>query len=313
MSDKMINRDNGFRSFLFILMILILPVALPLLSIKDAIRIELGSNPTPWGYTISLVIYIIPVIALLIWFIKNPSFRFHQKAFWYTFIIITVLAFLLDVFFAKSFFVFPNRNATLNIPYILGFDFATFSFVPAFPIEEFGFYTTGILFVLLVYNWLDIYWLKAYDPDFYYTHSPKMKKMISIHYPSIIIALLVIVVSFVIVEYIETNYERFPGYMLFLMSIFIVISSLFKTVRFFVNWRAMSMLIIIVWLTSVIWEVTLAVPYQWWGFNENAMLGLFIKGWYNLPIEEPFLWTIIGWSVVLVFESFKIYFTRSQE
>ena len=30
---------------------------------------------------------------------------------------------------------------------------------------------------------------------------------------------------------------------------------------------------------SLLWEVTLALPYHWWGFNHEAMAGLYIKAW----------------------------------
>jgi hypothetical protein len=43
--------------------------------------------------------------------------------------------------------------------------------------------------------------------------------------------------------------------------------SFFPTARPFINWRAFSLTLFIIVLVSLIWEATLAVPYQWWGFQ----------------------------------------------
>jgi hypothetical protein len=59
-----------------------------------------------------------------------------------------------DFFFASRFFVFENPGATLGIS------------APALnkpvPVEEYIFYLTGFIAVLLIYLWLDEYWLAKY-------------------------------------------------------------------------------------------------------------------------------------------------------
>jgi hypothetical protein len=77
-----------------------------------------------------------------------------QRAFWWTLVILVPLGCLLDFVFAQWFFDYPNVGATLGIP------------APALgrpiPLEEYFFYLTGFLAVLLLYVWLGEYWLAAY-------------------------------------------------------------------------------------------------------------------------------------------------------
>ena len=36
-----------------------------------------------------------------------------------------------------------------------------------------------------------------------------------------------------------------------------------------INWRAFSLAVFIILLISLLWEATLAVPYGWWGFQDQ--------------------------------------------
>ena len=52
---------------------------------------------------------------------------------------------------------------------------------------------------------------------------------------------------------------------------------------------------------SVIWEATLGVPYQWWTYREDEMLGIFVTAWANLPLEANILqMTIMASSMPFV-------------
>jgi hypothetical protein len=70
-------------------------------------------NPSPYGYTWSLGLFIIPALTILLWLHHHKSFRSQRKAFYFTIIPLTLLGFSLDFIFGLSFFVFPNREATL--------------------------------------------------------------------------------------------------------------------------------------------------------------------------------------------------------
>jgi hypothetical protein len=99
-------------------------------------------------------------------------------------------------------------------------------------------------------------------------------------------------------------HEGFPGYFLFLTAIAITPSIVFFPVaRCFINWRAFSLAFLFILFVSLFWEATIAVPYQWWGFQPPQMLGLFINGFCGLPIEEPILWMAVTWGAVIVYET----------
>ena len=62
-------------------------------------------------------------------------------------------------------------------------------------------------------------------------------------------------------------------------------------------------------LISLIWEATLALPYQWWGFQHRAMTGIFIGAWHDLPIEEIVVWFSVSYATIIIYETIKIWLT----
>jgi hypothetical protein len=60
-------------------------------------------------------------------------------------------------------------------------------------------------------------------------------------------------------------------------------------------------------LISLLWEVTLALPYGWWRYRDEAMIGLKIGAWSDLPIEAPCVWMAVSFTTVIVYEVIKIW------
>ena len=54
-------------------------------------------------------------------------------------------------------------------------------------------------------------------------------------------------------------------------------------------------------------SVTLALPYGWWRYREEAMMGKYIGAWSNLPIEAPCVWFAVTFTTVIVYEVIKIW------
>jgi hypothetical protein len=50
---------------------------------------------------------------------------------------------------------------------------------------------------------------------------------------------------------------------------------------------------------------TLAIPYGWWNFRDEQMLGVRITAWGQLPIEEVCLWMAVTYATVIVYETVK--------
>jgi hypothetical protein len=53
--------------------------------------------------------------------------------------------------------------------------------------------------------------------------------------------------------------------------------------------------------------VTLAVPYGWWGYRPQTMLGLFIGAWTGLPVEAVCVWFAVTYTTVITYEVIKIW------
>ena len=93
-------------------------------------------NPTPYGYTVSLLLFLVPVITIAIWHWRNGS-NFNRRAFYWCAGLMTTLGALLDIFFGYSFFRFPNEGATMGIR-VPAWSWADMAWIPDFlPLEEF--------------------------------------------------------------------------------------------------------------------------------------------------------------------------------
>src|SRR4030095_4457711 len=125
--------------------------ALTLRTVRSPGALQLADgNPTPHGYTVSLLLFLVPIAVIATWFMRRREPRVPKKAFLSTLALLVPVGFGLDFFFANRFFVFPNRGATLGIgaPALGG----------PVPVEEYVFYLTGFMAVLLIYVWLGAYW-----------------------------------------------------------------------------------------------------------------------------------------------------------
>jgi hypothetical protein len=277
------------------------PAAITLRSVRLPATLQVStSNPSPHGYTWSLLLFIVPIVVIALWFLPAEGVEIPRRAFWRTIAALVPIGFGLDFFFAQRFFVFPNAGATLGIG------------APALgapvPIEEYIFYFTGFLCVLLIYVWLDEFWLLAYNVPDYPGESKKIARLFQFHTTSAIVAVVLILLAVVYKKMFSSNPDSFPGYFTVLvLGGFVPAVSFFPTARPFINWRAFSLTLFIIVLVSLIWEATLAVPYQWWGFQPAQMLGLFIGAWARLPVEEVGVWIAVSYATVIVFEIFKLW------
>jgi hypothetical protein len=283
------------------------PAALTLHSVRSPGTLQvLSSNPTPHGYTWSLLLFVVPIVVIAFWFLPAEGVEVPQRAFWWTIGILVPVGFGLDFFFARWFFVFPNSGATLRIR------------APALgtpvPVEEYIFYFTGFLCVLLIYVWLDEFWLVAYNIPDYPGESKRISRLFQFHPTSAIAGVLLIVIAVLYKKMFSPCPAGFPGYFTVLVAGgFIPAMSFFSTVRPFINWRAFSLTLFIILLVSLLWEATLALPYQWWGFQSAQMTGLFIGAWARLPIEEVGVWIAVSYATVIVFETFKLWRASGKE
>jgi len=204
------------------------------------------------------------------------------------------LGWALDFFFARKFFLFPNPGATLRItgPALGG----------GVPIEEYVFYFTGFVAVLLIYIWLDEYWLAAYSTPIDSATRTGFVRLLRFHPQSLFWA-VVLIAAAVFYRWQFVPVPGFPGYFTFLVVGAIAPSAaLLRSAMPVINWRAFSLTLLVMLLISLLWEATLGVPYGWWNFQDSQMIGIRITAWSRLPIEEVCVWIAVTYATVIVYE-----------
>ena len=277
-----------------------LPAAITQHTVRAPAKLNLSSNPTPYGYTVSLLLFIIPIVVIALWFLPHERLKLPRKAFCWTVGILFLMCSALDYFFASRFFLFLNPGATLGIP------------APALPkpvpIEEYIFYLTGFIAVLLIYVWLGEFWLSEYNVPDYPGEAKRISRLLRFHPKSAVLAVLLIAGAVVYKKMFSGNGEGFPGYfMILVLGALVPGAAFFPTVRRFINWRAFSLTMFFIVLVSLIWEATLAIPYGWWGYQSKQMLGLFIGAWSGLPIEAVGVWIAVTYATTILFEVIKLW------
>ena len=286
------------RSFLLVIGMLVMiaiPAALTLHTARVAPASD-GSVPnlTPYGYTISLLLFIVPILAISVWFLPNEGVHVSRKSFWCTIALLFPLGVILDFFFARFFFTFPNPNATLHIiaPALGG----------GVPVEEYLFYFTGFVAVLLIYIWLDEYWLAAYSIPVDAARRTNFDRLFRFHPHSLLLG-IALIAGAILFRYSVVGTPGFPGYFIFLVLGALGPSSLlFPSALPVINWRAFGLTFFLILLISLLWEATLALPYGWWGFREAQMMGIYITAWSRLPIEEVCVWCAVTYATTIVYE-----------
>ena len=288
----------AFLLVLAILGVVAVPAALTLRTVHVGPAID-GSvmNPSPYGYSVSLLLFLVPTAVIGLWLIPLEGVPVSKKSFGLTIAILFPIGALLDFCFATKFFTFPNPDATLRIaaPAIGG----------SVPVEEYVFYLSGFVFMLLLYIWLDEYWLGAYSVPNHHWKRTSFTRLLQFHPLSLLWAGGLIAAAIGYKEFVVQE-PGFPGYFTFLVLAALAPSAaLFPSALPVINWRALSLQLFLVLLISLLWEATLALPYGWWGFQDAAMIGIRVTAWSRLPIEEVVVWVAVSYATVIVYENVR--------
>ena len=285
------------------LAMIIIPAAITLHTVHvPAPQMPVSQNSTPHGYTFGLLLFLFPIAFIAGWFLPSEGLHVPRRAFWWTLAILVPLGCGLDLVFAQWFFCYPNVGATLGIS------------APAcgrpVPLEEYVFYLTGFLAVLLLYVWLGEFWLAAYNVLDYPGEARKMRRLLHFHPTSLILAVVLIGAAWFYKKHLALPEDQagFPGYFTVLvLGALVPAVSFFPVARRFINWRALSLTLFLMLLISLLWEATLALPYNWWNFQHRQMIGLFIGAWSGLPVEEVCVWIAVIYATAIVFEVVKVW------
>ncbi len=285
------------------LLMISIPVAVTCHTIRSSayrpLAEVIGTDPSPHGYTVSLLIFVVPVCLILFWFSQSGRIRIARRACWGTRVFLFPWGAGWDCFFAQYFFTFPNPAATAGI--------AAPALGIRLPIEEYAFYFMGFLAVLLLYLWLDGYWLRLYSVPDDDQRRASFRRLAGFHPDSLILAAGLIALAIFYKERLASPQSPgFPGYLTFLiLGSFLPAMILYPAVKNMINWRALSLTVFVLALTSLLWEATLAIPYGWWGYQDKQMMGLRVRAWHDLPIEAVFVWVAVSYVTVIVFEAIR--------
>lgn len=279
---------------------MVIPAAIALHSVRTPATLHVEANASPHGYTWSLLLFIVPIAGIAIWFLPSEGLEIPRRAFWRTIAILAPIGCLLDVIFAQWFFDFPNPQSTLGIT------------SPALgrpvPVEEYFFYLTGFIAVLLLYVWFSEYWLAAYSVEDYRGEARALPRLLQFHPTSLVFGVALIALAIVYKKVFSSVQEGWPGYFIVLIAGGLIPAiSFFPATRRFINWQALSLTMFFIMLVSMLWEATLALPYGWWSYQHRAMIGVFIGAWSQLPVEAVLVWLAVTYGSVVIFEAVKIW------
>ena len=283
-----------------ILAMMVIPAAIALHSVRTPATLQVQPDASPHGYTWSLLLFLVPISVITVWFLRIEELEIPQRAFWRTIGILVPIGCLLDVVFAQWFFLYPNPRATLGV------------LAPALghwvPVEEYVFYLTGFITILLLYVWLSEYWLSAYTVEDYRGEARALPRLLKFHPMSLVAGVVLIAAAVVYKKWFSEVRDGLPGYFIVLVAGGLIPSmSLYRVIRRFINWRALSLTMFFILLVSMLWEATLALPYGWWNYQHRAMVGVFIGAWSDLPIEAVLVWLAVTYGTVILFEAVKIW------
>ncbi len=292
---------QAFQVVFAIVALLAVPATITLHTVKHPGVLNVSAeNPTPAGYTVSLLLFVMPLVCIGWWFLRNASLQFPRKSFWWTIGVLAPSGIVLDLLFGNEFFSFENTQAVLGIA------------IPAMggpiPIEEFVFYISGFMLILLTYIWCDEYWLREYNVPDYAKAARDIHRIVQFHAASVVLGAVLLGAAFVYKVVIGSIADGMPSYFTYLVLAAIIPSAgFFETAKRFINWRALAFTLLPILLISLLWEVTLAVPYRWWGYKPDALIGLKIGAWSNLPIEAVCVWLTVTFATVITYEVIKIW------
>jgi hypothetical protein len=272
------------------LIVLVLTVAVAL-GLDAVGRLTYFTSLVLWGIPI---LYLWPVFSMLT---ASGTGR-RRRALRWTVATIVVLGIVLDFLLGHLTLRFQGCSESGPDQYVLC--------LPAVggrvPLEELLFYAMGPIAIVLVYACADERWLSKYNP----VDDLLNLKLIQPSPRLMIVAAIAAVTALVLWRINGT----FPTYFAFLAAgALLPAIFLYRTIGNLTNWPAFAVTTLYVILTSVIWEATLAIPREWWGYQPSGMIGVTIAAWSRgdaiFPVEAAAVWIFAPFASILTYEFAK--------
>ena len=244
------------------------------------------------GYTVSLLFFLAPALILCGRLAGAP--RADLRALAATALSGGLGGLVLDGLFAQRFFSFPAVESTLGwtLPALPWTESAA-----TFPIEELLFYVTGSLFIAALYVWCDLSFVP--EPEDRHAHVARpLRSPFVLDVRPAAIAALVVLAAWAVRAALDgpagpPEYLSFQAAMLGLLG-----AVAWRIARLTINWRAFVVTQLTVLLVSLCWEVTLALPRGWWGYNVFWGGLTYNAHAFCLAVAEAVLEVMIGEGMV---------------
>src|SRR5438552_5569963 len=150
--------------------------------------------------------------------------------------------------------------------------------------------------------------MSAYNVPDYTAAAKGIARIVCFHFASVALGVALIGAAVLYRKFLSGASEGFPWYFIYLVCASLIPSAgFFHTAQPFVNWRAFSFTFFLLLLISLLWEVTLALPYVWWEYRSDILVGLHIGAWSGLPIEAVCVWFAVSSTTVIIYEVIKIW------
>ena len=273
------------------LVVLVATVALPL--VLDAFGgLTYFTSLTLWGIPI---LYLWPVFLS----ITAGGTGRRRRALRWTAGTIVVLGVVLDFVLGYLTLRFPGCGEPQGTsPYL----FCLPAVGGKIPVEELLFYAMGPVAIVLVYACADELWLSRYNPK----DDLLDLKLIQVS-PRLAVVAVGAALAALVLWCVNGS---FPIYFAFIAAGAVLPALLlYRAIGKLTNWPAFAVTTLYVILTSLIWEVTLAIPRQWWGYEPSGMVGLTIAAWSHgdaiFPVEAATVWLFSPFSSILTYEFAK--------
>ncbi len=258
-------------------------------------------------YFNSLLFWLVPIVCLLPRFLRltHPGSRRRRALAWAT-VQIVVLGVLLDFVFGHRILQFASPASGTYIGYLPAIGMQI-------PIEEVLFYLLSPAAILLVYFWCDEYFLSLYNKQARRLAMDPERPLIRVSGRVLVAA----VAGLALGIFLKTRWSTTGGWLPFYFTFLVIVALvpavlLYDSVKDLINWQALTLTILYIVATSIIWEVTLAIPRRWWGYRPEAMLGKMVEPWtadptWPFPIEAALVSISAPFACVFTYEAVKAY------
>ncbi|MFT3709473.1 MAG: hypothetical protein QM817_17700 [Archangium sp.] len=258
---------------------------------------------TSHQYTWSLLIFVGPLVVTTRELHRRGALSSVAKPLGLSLALLVPMGAVLTVGLADDFFVYPNTSA------VLGVTFPAFDLTGArddfqIPIEELLFYVLGFASLLMLYAWGEAVLFPQVRP---------LASRPAVSLPEFLVSFGLGVALAAVGWFAQRMLNpgaSMPGYWTYLMLVPVPVVIAFGPVLLTrINWPSLLLVCLALWGHSILWEVTLAVPQGWWGYQQSNMVGLKIAAWHDLPIEAVVVWLLTPVATVVSFEALRAHLT----